>query len=52
MKKSITECKEGSSATYETLEEKVRGKVQEWIKDILEDEIETFLGRQKSERIK
>src|SRR5271169_532131 len=51
MKKSITESKKGSSATYETLEEMVRLKAQEYIQDILEDEVERFLGRRKSERI-
>lgn len=52
MKKSITESKKGSSTAYEALEGMVRQKVQEYIQDILEDEIETFLGRKKSERIK
>ena len=37
---------------YEALEAMVRNKVQEYIQAILEDEIETFLGRKKSERIK
>ena len=52
MKKSITESKKGSSTTYEALEGMVRQKVQEYIQEVLEDEIETFLGRKKSERIK
>jgi transposase-like protein len=34
------------------LEEMVRLKVQEYIQEILEDEVEVFLGRKKSERIK
>jgi transposase-like protein len=51
MKKSITESKKGSSATYEALEEMVRQKAQEYIQEILEDEVERFLGRRKSERI-
>jgi len=52
MKKSITETAKPSRATYEVLEEMVRGKVQEYIQAILEDEVEVFLGRKKSERIK
>jgi transposase-like protein len=34
------------------LEEMVRLKAQEYIQDILEEEVELFLGRKKSERIK
>jgi transposase-like protein len=52
MKKSITEEAKSSRATYEVLEEMVRVKVQEYIQEILEDEVEAFLGRKKSERIK
>jgi putative transposase len=52
MRKSITGTGRPSSATYEVLEEMVRLKVQEYIQEILEDEVETFLGRKKSERIK
>lgn len=52
MRKSITETARPSSATYEELEEMVRAKVQEYIQEILEDEVEAFLGRKKSERIK
>lgn len=52
MKKGITEAARPSSATYEVLEEMVRGKVQEYIQTILEEEVETFLGRSKSERLK
>jgi len=52
MRKGITETARPSSATYEVLEEMVRGKVQEYIQEILEDEVEIFLGRKKSERIK
>lgn len=51
MKKSITESKEGSSATYEVLEAMIRQKAQEYIQEILEDEVERFLGRKKSARI-
>jgi transposase-like protein len=52
MGKGITGTVKQSSATYEVLEEMVRLKVQEYIQEILEDEVETFLGRKKSERIK
>jgi len=52
MGKGITETVKPSRATYEVLEEMVRLKVQEYIQDILEEEVETFLGRNKSERIK
>jgi len=52
MKKGITETARPSSATYEALEEMVRLKVQGFIQEVLEDEVESFLGRKKSERIK
>jgi len=52
MRKTITETGKPSRATYEVLEEMVRLKVQEYIQDILEEEVETFLGRKKSERMK
>ena len=41
-----------SRATYEVLEEMVRAKVQEYIQEVLEDEVEIFLGRKKSEPFK
>jgi len=52
MGKGITGAVHPSRATYEVLEEMVRLKVQEYIQEILEDEVEVFLGRKKSERIK
>lgn len=52
MRKGITEEVRQSRATYEVLEEMVRGKVQEYIQEILEEEVESFLGRKKSERNK
>jgi putative transposase len=52
MKKGITETARPSSGTYEVLEEMVRLKAQEYIQEILEEEVEVFLGRKKSERIK
>jgi transposase-like protein len=51
MRKGITGTVKPSRATYEVLEEMVRLKVQEYIQDILEEEVESFLGRKKSERI-
>lgn len=50
MRKSIIERVKGSSAIYEELEKMVRLKVQEYIQEILEDEVEAFLGRKKYER--
>ncbi len=48
-----TDNKAGKSrVTYEVLEEVVKMRVQEFIQDILEEEITEFLGRRKSERMK
>lgn len=53
MRKSIIEtAKPSSSRTYDMLEDMVRLKAQEYIQDILEEEVEAFLGRKKSERLK
>mgnify|MGYP001564486384 CR=1 FL=1 len=52
MRKGITGSKEQSRTTYEVLEEAVRTKAQQFIQDILEEEINEFLCRGKSERIK
>jgi hypothetical protein len=52
MGKGSTGTARQSRATYDVLEEMVRFKVQEYIQEILEDEVEIFLGRKKSERIK
>lgn len=51
MKKGSTESVKTSRVTYDELEEMVRGKVQEFIQDILDEEVAEFLGRGKSERI-
>jgi transposase-like protein len=51
MGKGSIEKREPSRATYEALEELVRFKVQEFIQDILEEEVSVFLGRGKSERL-
>ena len=50
--KDTTGKGEKSRVTYEGLEGIVRLKAQEFIQDILEEEINDFLGRRKSERIK
>lgn len=52
MIKDTTGKAEKSRVTYEGLEGIVRLKAQEFIQDILEEEINDFLGRRKSERIK
>lgn len=52
MGKGIIEAaKPSSNKTYDILEDMVRMKVREYIQDILEEEVESFLGRKKSERI-
>jgi putative transposase len=52
MRKGITETGSQSSAAYEALEEIVRLKVQGFIQDILEEEVEAFFERKKSQRRK
>ncbi|HAM51394.1 MAG TPA: hypothetical protein DCP92_12160 [Nitrospiraceae bacterium] len=52
MGKSISGSAKPSSRTYDMLEEMVRLKAQEYIQDILEEEVEEFLGRRKCERKK
>jgi transposase-like protein len=41
---------DGSKVVYEHLESYVRGQIQDWIQDILEEEVGDLLGRQKHER--
>lgn len=52
MRKGITGSEKQSRATYEVLEEAVRMKAQQFIQDILDEEMNEFLCRGKSERIK
>lgn len=52
MRKGITGSEKQSRATYEVLEEAVRMKAQQFIQDILDEEMNVFLCRRKSERIK
>lgn len=50
MRKDIPIVREKSRVTYEMLEEVVRGKMQEFIQEILEEEVREFLGRGRYER--
>jgi transposase-like protein len=50
MDKLTTESRDTSSIVWENLEEWVRGKVQELIQTILEEEVTELVGRGKSER--
>lgn len=50
--KSISKNSEESKVCYEYLEEWVRMKVQEFIQEILEEEVSAFLGREPYERSK
>ncbi|MGH7289310.1 MAG: IS256 family transposase [Myxococcota bacterium] len=49
--KKVTPIEEGPSrVVWEELEKRVREHAQEWIQRLLEEEVESFLGRRKSER--
>ena len=49
--KKLTPIEESpSSVVWEELEKRVRENAQEWIQRWLEEEVESFLGRRKSER--
>ena len=50
MKKESTRERHGSRVEWENLEDWVRGHVQHFIQDVLEQEVTEFLGRGKSER--
>jgi putative transposase len=52
MEKRSTKSGFGSSARglWESLEEMVRGRIQEWVQALLEEEVTELLGRCKSER--
>jgi len=52
MRKGITGSEKQPRVTYEVLEEAVRMKAQQFIQEVLEEEINEFLCRGKSERIK
>jgi putative transposase len=51
MKKGVTGAGRQSRARYEDLEALERMKVQDFVQEIVEEEITAFLGREKSERI-
>lgn len=50
MRKSNSNRCEKSRVSYESLEEWARGKVREFLQEVLEQEVTEFLGRAKSER--
>ena len=50
MEKLITEDGDRSSIIWENLEEWVRGKVQDFIQTVLEEEVTGLLARSKAER--
>lgn len=50
MRKKNTEVVPTSRIVFEELEEAIRMKAQDWIQDILEEEVREFLGRKKHER--
>jgi len=50
MREDICKRYDSSRVSYELLEETVREKIRGYIQDILEEEVETALGRRKSER--
>ncbi|MCI0408884.1 MAG: IS256 family transposase [Acidobacteria bacterium] len=52
MEKHTTEPTLASSVTWEHLEACLRGKLREWIQDLLEAEVDELLGRRKSARRK
>ena len=50
MQKKTASSVTSSSATWATLESCIRGKVEAWVQDLIEEEVTTFLGRGKSVR--
>ncbi len=52
MEKQTTEPTVESSVTWERLEACLRGRMREWIQDLLEAEVDELLGRRKSARRK
>ena len=52
MKKDTIKGKQRSTVQYDMLEECIRMKAQEFIHEVFEEEVNEFLGRGKSERIK
>lgn len=52
MQKQTTEHTRSSRPTWEGLEALMREKIQGWLQDLLEEEVNELLGRRKSERRK
>ncbi len=52
MKEKNTERGSESRATWNDLERVLRGHIQGWLQDLLEEEVTELLGRRKSERLK
>lgn len=52
MRKNSTKEKQRSIVRYEMLEECIRMKAQEFVQEVFEGEVNEFLGRGKSERMK
>lgn len=52
MKEKNTEQGPESRATWDDLESVLRGRIQGWLQDLLEEEVTELLGRGKSERLK
>ncbi|MGH8511177.1 MAG: transposase, partial [Gammaproteobacteria bacterium] len=50
MREQSTEGVKKSSVVWENLEGWVRGRIQGYLQDLLEEEVTVFLGREKSER--
>lgn len=50
MREKHIEEKESKEIFYKQLEEFARGKIQEHLQDLLEQEVAEWLGREKSER--
>ena len=50
MKQKTTATESASSVCYETMEAHARVQIQQWLQDLLEEEVSEFLGRAKSQR--
>jgi len=50
MKEETTQAEDSSISPYEALESWARVKIQDFIQDLLEQEVTEFIGRRKSER--
>ena len=50
MKKKSTEERFGSRDLWESLEEMARGRIQQFVQELLEEEVTALVGRKKSER--